>query len=461
MQQKIRRSHSSEPPPKIWEHPLVQYYGAILRRFMALFGRGLWAVHQRSSWQITCLTALITTAFLLWYYYILSHMEEGLTFFLLPSTYVKFNVISLPSDLPGTKLTSWWNSFMLLSGLGLDPQERSVMADYNFLTHLLQHPSLWIGCLIVFMTISAYSNYSFREGTGRVKPSETSALQKFSIPLKGILYLTIYCIPFWLITGFLIFKVARFTDAFSQLFIFSVAFILGLNRVSLNELVYINSLDLKIATGNKFLKKLIEAFTRQDLITMFIMEYGIKLQCLIILALIFSFGLMATFIFSKCVGSLWALAGINFVLIWLATAINGACNYVWGTFYAHYWNYDFKDKDVKYTPVATRLFKPKRWAHDEISPVVVLKKGNIAPAPSPVEEMAKKLQQKNNPPQDGDPAMMPPENSAAVPPAAPASPSWSETAKEIDMPAIPPPPPPRTPPKKKEEGSLPKIKFKW
>ncbi|MBP5297364.1 MAG: hypothetical protein J6Y94_08560 [Bacteriovoracaceae bacterium] len=437
-------------------HPFVQFYSTIFKHVLALFCRGLKVTSGKYGWKWTTIAALVVWAFLLWYGFILSSLDHGLIFFVLPSTYAHFNIIELPTELAGVKLSSFWDSFMILSGL--DAGEMIYYnEDWKVFNQILRHPSIWIGLLLVFMALATYNGYMFRQGAGRVKPSKISARLNLLLSLKGVLYLTACCIPFWLILGIVIYRVLNCTpDTITLLTI--VIFLLGINRISLNHFVYINSLNLKISSGNKFLKKLIEAFTRSDLITIFLMEYGVKAQCLISLGLIFSYGLVATYILSKCISPIWALGVINFVLLWVAVLVNGAWNYCWGAFYAHYWNYDFSDRDVKYTPIVTRLFNLQRWKHDDVAPPIILEKGNLANIPSPVEQMAKRLRRQKHP-EEAEPEETTPQPPTPTP--TQDEKSWDEPAKEIDMIPVPAPPPPRTPPKKKEEEPLPQPKFKW
>ena len=442
----------------------ITIVSSIFRHLFGLFFRGIMLVHEKAHLKFTLISSMALFVALKWYQQIESTIDSGIHFFFLPSLASKLKLVNLPMDLPPIKLKAFWTSFMALSGLDSYGGGHLTRQDMEMLAKIFSNTSIWIGALLVFVIMATYHALLLREGGGRFKTAPTPTLMgNYFLVAKGVMYLTCRCIPSFVVLGVLVYRFTYFGDP-EKIFLMMIIFLLGLNHVSQRVFVYVNSSDLQLSVGNKYVKYLIESFSRRDIFIIAALEFGMRLICLISVILLFSYGLFALVLLGHCLPSFIASWPLAFAACWVVVAFLGALNYTWGAFYVHYWNMEFKDNHPQEKLISVLAnYNPFNKKRDlEVAPAVMLKKGNLATEPSPLEKMAGKAKQKNHP--AGDTAQDANQATVEDNPSGPKKKkeeTWAKSIKELDIPIDPNPVPQKPRPKPPPPPPKPQPKFKW
>ena len=249
--------------------------------------------------------------------------------------------------------------------------------------------------------------------------------------------------------------------------------LIGLWKIGWNLFVFRNSLDLKTVQHFKsgwfwgtlrFYKVLgLNGLWRVNLANVVVRLGGFVFLAIVVIGFDISMVMLYPFLPPFLTTFLPIL-----VFLWVALAGTASVEYTWGTIYAKFWNYDFKELTPfkenhprPYTPTFSKGKKVQRWHPDMVAPAVIMRQGQIARAPSPLEQMV--LAKKKT--SEAAPALHKPERavlSSGTPSTPTKKPAWALAAKEIAIDLTKPPLPFKPKPQDSSKPQLPpKIKFKW
>ena len=447
--------------------PITALTGAVLRFIgfsVSVMRQGVKAVHQAPLAQYTFFMVGIIFLEILIYEYIFSSVDG------------QFSILYAPKALDKATLQATLDHGLDLSRLALAPfsaaQVTTILAAFSL------RPSLWLAIMLTSMLLSTYISLAYRHGAGRTT-TKRQVEQEFWTIFAGVIQIYGRVLIGWLIS----FSILRLLISHLEfpsghrmlftIFAFLPFFLIGLWKIGWDLFVFRNSLDLKTVKHFKsgwfwgtlrFYKTLgLGMLWKINLANTVVRLGGGAFLALATICLELSIMILHPLL-PPLLAALLPTLGF----LWLAIAGTASVEYTWGSIYAKFWNYDFKEltpfaenNPRPYAPTFSKGKKVQRWHPEMVAPAVIMQQGQITRAPSPLEQkiLAKKKKSTALKTKEAKetPALKDLNKSAQE-----KKPAWALAAKEIAIDLTKPPLPFKPKPQDVAKPPLPpKIKFKW